>query len=333
MNLRLNISEFGANMDDLHSKFESALAHLEEETEAEDAGMESMQQTIDKLGEQIFVLEDENDRMKEDSDRLREEEAAEHDRLEALSAALKDKISALRAELEEMTQLYEVCSGEIQVHHDWQEELASYVEDLIMQQHAEQRRTLDAKESTLQRALADLACTQVLLATRDPDLAAVQAALQVLGVNRLRRDLEHIQAELAHARAELAECESRGRGRNEVIDAMHAEILELKGEVSAQKARLHITNGELAAQLVGTQKLGQLDATKGRSLSTRAADAERRLNNASNQLLFTEKATMNQKSAAADAKWEGGNLHERMAELENNLKSHPQFDLAQKRNQ
>ncbi|KAJ7441430.1 hypothetical protein FB451DRAFT_1058179, partial [Mycena latifolia] len=67
---------------------------------------------------------------------------------------------------------------------------------------------------------------------------------------------------------------------------------------------LQITNGELAAQLAGTHKPGQLDATKGRSLSTRAADAERRLNNALNQLLFTEKATMNQKSAAADAKWE-----------------------------
>ncbi|KAJ7658940.1 hypothetical protein B0H17DRAFT_1171833 [Mycena rosella] len=570
--LRLNISELEANTDDLHSKFEAALAHLEEETEAKDAEIESMTQTIEKLGEQIYVLEDENDRMKEDSDRLRDDEAAERDRLEALSAALKDKIAALKAELEEMTQMYEACSGEIHAHRDRQEELASHVEDLVAQLHAEraaaaqaaadadaaakehagalrtERRTLDAKESALQSALADLARTQALLAVRDSDLAAVQAALQALEgesrragethssarfsleleVDRVKRDLERVEAELARARAELAERESRGRGRDEVIDGMHAEILELKGEVSAQtQARLNVserldgvqaslkaaeaevagykkriadlearlskdqrallaaesqyrdqlterntllltiyqymdkilgvdktpkkagqaetkpftnfgvfhdnlitrlkalsqiqvdfdrrakdvearfadrlndmrkqldmrwkqidkfeagvkgyaeaktgwrrklsakegevealktTNAELAAQLAGTRKPGQSDPMEVRSLSTRAANAERRLNNAQNQLLATEEkvAAMNQKSATADAKWEarvreyearlkaaeervkrerqGGK--ERVAELENNLKSlQRQFELAQKRNQ
>ncbi|KAJ7462915.1 hypothetical protein FB451DRAFT_1180557 [Mycena latifolia] len=195
--LRLNISELEANTDDLHSKCEAALAHLEEETEAKDTEIESMQQTIDKLGEQIFILEDETDRMKEDSDRLREEDAAELDRLEVPSAALKDKISALKTKLEEMTQLYEACSGEIQAHHDRQEELASHVEDLVAQRHAERAAAaqaavakghagalraehliLNTKESTLQRVLADLACTQALLATHDPDLTAVQAVFQ-----------------------------------------------------------------------------------------------------------------------------------------------------------
>ncbi|KAJ7083699.1 hypothetical protein B0H15DRAFT_940158 [Mycena belliarum] len=587
--LRLNISELEANTDDLHSKFEAALAHLEEETEAKDAEIESMQQTIDKLSEQIYILEDENDRMKEDSDRLRDDEAAERDRLEALSAALKDKIASVKDELEEMTQLYEACSGEIHAHRDRQEELASHVEDLVAQLHAEraaaaqaaadaesaakehagtlraERRTLDAKESALQSALADLARTQALLAARDADLAAVQAALQALEgesrragethssarfsleleVDRLKRDLERIEAELSRARAELAERESRGRGRDEVIDGMHAEILELKGEVSAQtqarlnvserldgvqaslkaaeaevagykkrvadlearlskdqrallaaesqyrdqlterntllltiyqymdkilgvdktpkkagqaetkpftnfsvfhdnlitrlkalsqiqvdfdrrakdvearfaerlnemrkqldmrwkqidkfevgvkgfadakagwrrkvaakegevealkvcpvslaypldgQAMLQVTNGELAAQLAGTRKPGQSDPMELRSLTTRAANAERRLNNAQNQLVATEEkvAAMNQRSAAADAKWEarvreyearlkaaeervkrerqGGK--ERVAELENNLKSlQRQFELAQKRNQ
>ncbi|KAJ7713473.1 hypothetical protein DFH07DRAFT_1068670 [Mycena maculata] len=570
--LRLNISELEANTDDLHSKFEAALAHLEEETEAKDAEIEAMQQTIDKLGEQIYVLEDENDRMKEDSDRLREDEAAERERLEALSAALKDKIASLKAELEDMTQLYETCSSEIHAHRDRQEELASHVEDLVTQlqsaraasaqsaadadadakEHASalraERRTLDAKESALQSALADLARTQALLGARDADLAAVQAALQALEgeskragethssarfsleleVDRLKRDLERVEAELGRARAELAERESRGRGRDEVMDAMHAEILELKGEVGAQtQARLNVserldgvqaslraaeaevggykkrvadlearlskdqrallaaesqyrdqlterntllltiyqymdkilgvdktpkkagqaetkpftnfgvfhdnlitrlkalsqiqtdferrakdaegrfagrldemrrqldvrwkqidkfeagvkgyadakagwrrklsakegeleavkaTNGELAAQLAGTRKPGQADPMEVRSLSTRAANAERRLNNAQNQLLATEEkvAAMNQRSAAADAKWEarvkeyearlraaeervkrerqGGK--ERVAELESNLKSlQRQFELAQKRNQ
>ncbi|KAJ7691529.1 hypothetical protein B0H17DRAFT_1062864, partial [Mycena rosella] len=67
-----------------------------------------------------------------------------------------------------------------------------------------------------------------------------------------------------------------------------------------------------------------------RPLSTRAANAERRLNNVQNQLLATA-VGMNQKGAAADAKWDeaaeervkrerqGGK--ERVAELENNLPS------------
>ncbi|KAJ6475803.1 hypothetical protein C8R47DRAFT_669678 [Mycena vitilis] len=570
--LRLNISELEANTDDLHSKFEAALAHLEEETEVKDAEIESMHQTIDKLGEQVYMLEDENDRLKEESERIRDDEAAERERLEALSAALKDKIAALKAELEEMTQLYEDCSSEIHAHRDRQEELASHVEDLVGQlqdaraaaaqatanadaaakEHAgslrAERRTLDAKESALQSALADLARTQALLGARDADLAAVQTALQTLEgesrragethssarfsleleVDRVKRDLERVEAELARARTELADRDNRGRGRDEIMDAMHAEILELKGEVSAQtQARMNVserldsaqaslkaaetevagykkrvadlearlskdqrallsaesqyrdqlterntllltiyqymdkilgvdktpkkagqaetkpftnfgvfhdnlitrlkalsqiqvdfdrrtkdiearfieklndmrkqldmrwkqidkfeagvkgyadakagwrrkfnskegelealktTNAELAAQLAGTRRPGQSDPMEVRSLSTRAANAERRLNNAQNQLLATEEkvAAMNQKSAAADSKWEARvkeyetrlkaaeervkrerqGSKERIAELENNLKSlQRQFELAQKRNQ
>jgi septation ring formation regulator EzrA len=79
-----------ANTNDLHAKFESALAHLEEESDQKDLELESLQETIDKLGEQIYQLEDENDRFKEEHERMREEEIAERDRLEALSAALKE---------------------------------------------------------------------------------------------------------------------------------------------------------------------------------------------------------------------------------------------------
>jgi len=87
---RVNISELEANTNDLHNKFESALAHLEQESDQKDAELESLQETIDKLGEQIYQLEDENDRLKEEHERMREEEVAERERLEALSAALKE---------------------------------------------------------------------------------------------------------------------------------------------------------------------------------------------------------------------------------------------------
>jgi septation ring formation regulator EzrA len=38
----------------------------------------------------VYVLEDENDKLKEEFERLREDEAAERERLEALAAALKE---------------------------------------------------------------------------------------------------------------------------------------------------------------------------------------------------------------------------------------------------
>ncbi|KAF7297265.1 Rpa49 subunit specific to nuclear RNA polymerase I [Mycena indigotica] len=563
--LRLHITELEANTEDLHAKFEAALAHLEEEAETKD-------RTIEKLGEQIYVLEDENDRMKEEGERVRDEEIIERERLEALSAALKDKVAALKMELDEMTQNYEECSNDIHAHRARQEELATHVEDLVAQLQADraasaqaaadadaaareqaaalraERRTVEAKESALQSALADLARTQAQLGARDADLAAVQAALTTLEgeskragethttakfsleleVDRLKRDLERLESELARARSELSDGESRGRGRDEVMDAMHAEILQLKGEVSAQtQARLNVserldavqaslkaaeaevagykkrvadlearlnkdqrallsaesqyrdqlterntllltiyqymdkilgvdktpkkagqaetkpftnfnvfhdnlitrlkalsqiqvdfdkrakdaearfmerltemrkqldmrwkqidkfeagvkgfadaktgwkrklvakegevealrtTNVELSAQLAGIRKPGQADSMELRALTARAANAERRLNNAQNQLLATEEkvASMNQKNSVADAKWEarvkeyearlkaaeervkrerqGGK--ERVAELESNLKTlQRQLELAQKRNQ
>ncbi|KAJ3836730.1 hypothetical protein F5878DRAFT_586148 [Lentinula raphanica] len=125
-----------------------------------------------------------------------------------------------------------------------------------------------------------------------------------------------------------------------------------EGEVEALKT----TNAELSAQLSSTKRPGQTDSMEIRSLSARAATAERRLNNAQNQLLATEEkiASMTQKTVAADSKWEarvkeyesrlktaeervkrerqGGK--ERVNELENQLKSlQRQLELAQKRSQ
>ncbi|KAJ3891908.1 hypothetical protein GG344DRAFT_46365 [Lentinula edodes] len=125
-----------------------------------------------------------------------------------------------------------------------------------------------------------------------------------------------------------------------------------EGEVEALKT----TNAELSAQLSSTRRPGQTDSMEIRSLSARAATAERRLNNAQNQLLATEEkvASMSQKTAAADSKWEARvkeyearlksaeervkrerqGSKERVNELENQLKSlQRQLELAQKRSQ
>jgi chromosome segregation ATPase len=74
----------------------------------------------------------------------------------------------------------------------------------------------------------------------------------------------------------------------------------------------------MAAQLAGMKRTGHADPMELRSLSTRAVNAERRLNNAQNQLAATEEkiAAINQKSATADSKWEA-----RVKEYESRLKA------------
>ncbi|PPQ92088.1 hypothetical protein CVT25_008269 [Psilocybe cyanescens] len=129
------------------------------------------------------------------------------------------------------------------------------------------------------------------------------------------------------------------------------KFAQKEGELEAIKT----TNAEMASQLAGMKRPGGGDAMEIRSLATRAANAERRLNNAQNQLVATEEkiAAIDQKSASTDSKWEARvkeyearmkaaeerikrerqGSKERVAELENTLKSlQRQLELAQKRN-
>ena len=86
----MHISELEANTNDLHEKFEAALAHLEKESEEKDAEIEAANTEIERLGDQVYNLEDQLDQLKEESKRLEEDDAIERERLEGLSALLKE---------------------------------------------------------------------------------------------------------------------------------------------------------------------------------------------------------------------------------------------------
>ena len=88
--LRMHIAELESNTDDLHEKFEVALAHLERESEEKDAEIEAANREIEKLGVQVYHLEEENERIREEAQRIREDDSVERERLEALTNALKD---------------------------------------------------------------------------------------------------------------------------------------------------------------------------------------------------------------------------------------------------
>jgi len=133
--------------------------------------------------------------------------------------------------------------------------------------------------------------------------------------------------------------------------AWKRKLSQKEGELEAIKA----TNTEMATQLSNMKRPAGTDTMELRSLTSRAANAERRLNNAQNQLVTTEEklTVLNQKTAAADGKWEARvkeyearlkaaeervkrerqGSKERVAELENSVKSlQRQLELAQKRN-
>ncbi len=166
------------------------------------------------------------------------------------------------------------------------------------------KRSLEAKDSELQAALNDLARVQALLSQREADLDAVQAAFHdmeseskklgeshttarfslQLEVDRLKRDVERLEDELARARRELDNRESKGRDREGVLDRLHAEARDLAAQLAAQtQARLNATE-----KLDGVQtslKTAEADVS---SLRAKVAELEQRLAKDQRSLLNAE---------------------------------------------
>ncbi|TCD62514.1 hypothetical protein EIP91_006788 [Steccherinum ochraceum] len=326
--LRMHVSDLEAGTTEMHEKFEAALAHLEQESEEKDAEIEAANREIEKLGEQVYLLEEENDRIKEESERIREDDAVERERLEALASALKEKVAALKAQLDEAQDLYEARKQEADDQRDHTEELSRHIENLVAELKRERgnreafekdlaearkeydeasrrdRRALEAKESSLQSALNDLARTQSLLTQRESDLAQVQQALQAieseskklgeshttarfsleLEVDRLKRDVERMEDELKRARKDLDDREGKGRDRDGVIDKLHAENRDLASQLAAQtQARLNVSEKLDDAQT--NLKSAETELT---SLRTKVSELEQRLSKDQRTLLTAE---------------------------------------------
>ncbi|KAG6877189.1 hypothetical protein C0993_009506 [Termitomyces sp. T159_Od127] len=167
-----------------------------------------------------------------------------------------------------------------------------------------QRRTLEAKESALQNALNDLARVQSLLSQRDSDLQAVQTALQTLEAeskrlgethttarfslqletDRLKRDLERVDAELSRARKELDDKDAKSRDRDGVLDKIHAEKRELESQLAAQtQARLNISEKFDSVQGALRTAEGEITAFK-----LKVTELEQRLSKDQRSLLSAE---------------------------------------------
>ncbi|KAI0074706.1 hypothetical protein K474DRAFT_1601108 [Panus rudis PR-1116 ss-1] len=305
--LRLLISEFEANSNDLHEKFEAALAHLERESEEKDAEIEAANREIEKLGQQVYMLEEENERIKEEFERAREDDAIERERYEALTSALKEEVNDHRARQEELAQHIENVVSELQRERSNREHLEIELDQTKREYEdalRREKRSLEAKESALQSTLSDLSRTQSLLTQREADLAAVQQALQTLEaesrkqgeshttakfsleleLDRLKRDVERLENELARARKELDDRDGKFRDRDGVIDKLHAENRDLAAQLAAQtQARLNLS--EKLDETQSSLKTAESELT---TLRTKVAELEQRLSKDQRSLLSAE---------------------------------------------
>lgn len=310
------------------------------EIEAANREIEKLGQQVYVLEEENDRIKEDSERMREDDTIERERLEALSAALKEVSIhnaragntfdciLLVQKAATLKAQLREMEDLYERRSEEILAHRARQEELAQHVENVVqelqrersLREHADAdlsaarkeaedaarqaARTLDAKESALQSALADLTRAQALLTERESDLAEVQTALNQLETeskklgeshttarfslqletDRLRRDQDRLTEELARARAELDERERRAREREGALDRLHAETRDAAAQLAAQtQARLNVSEKLDAA--LAAQRTAETEAA---ALRAKVSELEMRLGKDQRALLASE---------------------------------------------
>lgn len=182
----------------------------------------------------------------------------------AMYETCSQDIHAHRSRQEELAQHVEELVSQLQSERTAREQ-AEIDLDAADNEHdanlRKQQRILEGKESALQNALTDLARTQSLLSQREADLEAVQQALQTLEVeskrlgethttarfslqletDRMKRDMERLESELARARQDLSDKDAKTRERDTSLDKLHAENRDLQTQLGVQtQARLNV---------------------------------------------------------------------------------------------
>ena len=174
------------------------------------------------------------------------------------------EIHAHRSRQEELAQHVEELVSQLQSERTSREQAENELDEANNEHNAElrkQQRILEGKESALQGVLADLAKTESLLSQREADLQAVQQALQTLEAeskrlgethstarfslqletDRMKRDMERLESELARARQDLSDKDAK----TEKLDVVLANLKNKEEEVGALKKRVNELEGKL----------------------------------------------------------------------------------------
>jgi hypothetical protein len=219
----------------------------------------------------------------------------------------KQEIHAHRSRQEELAGHVEDLVEEVQRERQAHQRAESDLNEIRKVHEAEirrEQRALEAKEASLQSALNDVARAQSLLAQRGSDLNAVQTALQTieteskragethttarfslqLEVDRLKRDLERLEDELARARKELDDRASKNRERDGTLDQLYTENRNLSSELASQ------TQGRLnmAEKLDTVQNNLKNAEAEIANFKARVAELEQRLSKDQRSLMVAE---------------------------------------------
>jgi chromosome segregation ATPase len=229
-------------------------------------------------------------------------------------------IDEYRSKQEELARhvegLVKIVDSERMSREKIESDLARATRDHELQIRQEQR-SLEAKDTELRNALANFERTQSLLIQREKDLAAVQDALKdkekeskLLGesqttarfslqleVDKITRDLQRAQEDLLSARKAVEDKEKKIRDKEEIIDGLHAEKLELKSQLAAQtQAKLNVSEklDSVRATLKGTESEISNARARIHELESRFAKDQRELLSSENQYRdqLTERNTL-----------------------------------------
>ncbi|KAG6810609.1 hypothetical protein H0H92_011161 [Tricholoma furcatifolium] len=309
--------KFEAALTQLEEEGDQKNAEIETLT----AAMEKLSEQMYQLEDDNDRLKEDADHLQEqniaEQERLEALVVALKEKIASVKAELQEmtemyetcnsEIHAHRSRQEELARHVEDLVEEVQRERTSRERLEADLEAADKEHDAEirrERRTVDAKESALQSALNDLARVQSLLSQRESDLQAVQNALQTLEAeskrlgethttarfslqletDRLKRDLERVEDELARARKDLADKDSRTRDRDSALDKLYTEKRDLESQLAAQtQARLNLSEKLDGVQATLRTTEGEITAYKGK-----VADLEQRLSKDQRSLLTAE---------------------------------------------
>ncbi|RDB26693.1 Anucleate primary sterigmata protein B [Hypsizygus marmoreus] len=319
--LEANTNDLHSKFETALAHLEEEAEQKDAEIDSMNQAMEKLSEQIYLLEDENDRFKEETDRQRDDDEAERERletlAAALKEKITSLKSQLQEmtemyeacsaEIHAHRSRQEELARHVEDLVEEVNRERQGRERAEADLE-VADKEHDDElrrsRRTLEGKESALQSALADLARTQSLLSQRESDLQAVQGALQTLEAeskragethttarfslqleaDRLKRDLERVEDELARARKELDERENKGRDRDGALDKLHAENRDLASQLAAQtQARLNLSEKLDGVQASLRTAEGEVAAYK-----VKAAELEQRLSKDQRSLLAAE---------------------------------------------
>ncbi|KII89526.1 hypothetical protein PLICRDRAFT_160873 [Plicaturopsis crispa FD-325 SS-3] len=319
--LEANTDDLHAKFEAALAHLEQEMEDKDSEIENANRDIERLGEQVYLLEEEGERLKEELEHVREEEgverDRLEALTAALKEKVANLKSQLQEMtelyetcsqdIIAHRSRQEELARHVEDLVEEVQRERQAREGVEADL-DAADKEHdmaiRRERRALEAKESALQSALNDLARTQSLLAQRESDLEAVQTALQTieaeskragethttarfslqLEVDRLKRDIERLEDELARARKDLDERDGKSRDRDGALDKLHAENRDLASQLAAQtQARLNVSE-----KLDGVQSSLRTSESELATMRSRVADLEQRLSKDQRSLLTAE---------------------------------------------